>query len=598
MLGTLEILEPYLATGSQEQEETEEGEEKGGQLPDVRKVVAPLGRLFGRGSRDQEKTEEKATAATVPDGERSEQLPSPEYKGSQKPKVEAYSEEGESLDERELSEEEESRPGLFGRFSQRVRRVLRRERAAVEEEGVLEEKDTEEVVLLFAYNPKLTPLHTAEGLANLSEGLFPLCELHYTERVRPDAIEAIRFFAETGVDIKVLSERAGEQMAAILRQAGLGSDRNMPLHTISGDELAAMNGEELAQAAHKNTVFGHLRPEQFGLVVDTLREDGELVAVVGDGVNDLAAMGRANLAIARRSSSQAALSVADILLLEDSPSALSRVLDKGQRIVRGLLDVLKLNLTFVVSLALLILGLRLVSAGFPRRIGVGHWSGSIRGLPHLPGHGDRRGGNDPYWMPVYRGGAREHRLEDGVPGGGHAATGHGHGGHRHGAVPSGHHAWRTGRLWTRCSACRNVSSGGTHHASHVQRGRHGPYRPHRRRYGLRPGGQPHHFHDGRGDRCGYQLPFTCWAQSQCVGLWAGRISLLRLCAGGRVAYRRSADRLHDLPATVLAAVPVAWAHSGTIPLHQFTLTFATPLLSTFWLLVHYWSFSTWPTSAF
>lgn len=57
--------------------------------------------------------------------------------------------------------------------------------------------------------------------------------------------------------------------------------------------------------------------------------------------------------------------MADILLLEDSPSALSRVLDKGQRIVRGLLDVLKLNLTFVVSLALLILSVRLLSAGFP-----------------------------------------------------------------------------------------------------------------------------------------------------------------------------------------------------------------------------------------
>jgi cation-transporting ATPase E len=279
--------------------------------------------------------------------------------------VKAHSEEGESPDKEERSEEEGSKPGLFRRFSQRVRRVLRREEAAVEEEEVPKEEDIEEVVLLFAYHPELAPLHTAEGLANLPEGLIPLCELHYTERVRPDAIEAIRMFAETGVDIKVLSGRAGEQTAAILRQAGLGSDSDMLLHTISGDELAAMDGEELAQAAEENTVFGHLRPEQFGLVVTTLREDGELVAVVGDGVNDLAAMGQANLAVARRSSSQAALSVADILLLEDSPSALSRVLDKGQRIVHGLLDVLKLNLTFVVNLALLILGLRLVSAGFP-----------------------------------------------------------------------------------------------------------------------------------------------------------------------------------------------------------------------------------------
>jgi magnesium-transporting ATPase (P-type) len=76
-------------------------------------------------------------------------------------------------------------------------------------------------------------------------------------------------------------------------------------------------------------------------------------------------MRQANLTISRRSSTQAALSQADIVLLEDSPQVLSVVLDKGQRIVNGLLDVLKLNLTQVFSLALLILGIRLFSFGFP-----------------------------------------------------------------------------------------------------------------------------------------------------------------------------------------------------------------------------------------
>jgi magnesium-transporting ATPase (P-type) len=362
VLGIPEVLEPYLATGPEETEETEEAEERGGPLPDERKVLAPLGRLFRRARGEEE---EAAAVAATAEGERTGQPPSPEPEGSQEPKPEVQSKEGESPDEEEPSEEEESKPGLFRRFGQRVRGVLRREETEVEEEEVPEEEDIEESVLLFAYHQELAPLHTAEGLANLPEGLIPLCELHYTERVRPDTIEAIKMFAETGVDIKVLSDRAGEQTETILKQAGLGSDRDMPLHTISGDDLSALDGEELAQAVQKNTIFGRLRPEQFGLVVTTLRKDGELVAVVGDGVNDLAAMQRANLAIARRSSSQAALSVADILLLEDSPSALSRVLDKGQRIVRGLLDVLKLNLTFVVSLALLILSLRLLSSGFP-----------------------------------------------------------------------------------------------------------------------------------------------------------------------------------------------------------------------------------------
>jgi magnesium-transporting ATPase (P-type) len=76
-------------------------------------------------------------------------------------------------------------------------------------------------------------------------------------------------------------------------------------------------------------------------------------------------MRQANLAIARRSSSQAALSTAEILLLEDSPQVLQAVLYRGQRIVNGLLDILKLSLTQVTYLTLLILAVTLLTIGFP-----------------------------------------------------------------------------------------------------------------------------------------------------------------------------------------------------------------------------------------
>jgi len=86
---------------------------------------------------------------------------------------------------------------------------------------------------------------------------------------------------------------------------------------------------------------------------------------VGDGVTDLPALREANLAIARQTSTQAALGVADIVLLDNSPRALLQVLYRGQAIVHGLLDVLKLNLTQVVCLALLIIAIQAVSIGFP-----------------------------------------------------------------------------------------------------------------------------------------------------------------------------------------------------------------------------------------
>jgi cation-transporting ATPase E len=63
--------------------------------------------------------------------------------------------------------------------------------------------------------------------------------------------------------------------------------------------------------------------------------------------------------------------VADIVVLEESPKALLTVLDKGQRIVNGLLDVLKLYLTQVLYLSLLIAAIWIVSNGFPYLSGQG-----------------------------------------------------------------------------------------------------------------------------------------------------------------------------------------------------------------------------------
>jgi cation-transporting ATPase E len=146
---------------------------------------------------------------------------------------------------------------------------------------------------------------------------------------------------------------------------GLGRHDGTPLRAVSGPELATLDRERFERAAIENTIFGTMSPRLDGQVVDALRARGEAVAVVGDGVKDLPAMQQANLAITRHSSSPAALSVADIILLEDSFQALLRVLDKGQRIANGLLDILKLYLNQIAYLTLLILVIWGAGLGFP-----------------------------------------------------------------------------------------------------------------------------------------------------------------------------------------------------------------------------------------
>ena len=254
--------------------------------------------------------------------------------------------------------------GLMQRLSSQVERVLGRQ----EREPESDEPDSqpiEEAVYMVAYCPELVPLHTSGGLPALPEGLLPLCRLRYTEQVRPEAIETVRAFSQSGVEMKVFTQDAPERTLAVLRQAGLARDDGTPLRAVSGPELAMLDREQFERAAVENTIFGTMSPRLEGQVVDALRAQGEAVAVVGDGVNDLQAMQQANLSITRQSSSPAALSVADIILLEDSSQALPRVLDKGQRIANGLLDILKLYLNQIGYLTLLILVIWGAGLGFP-----------------------------------------------------------------------------------------------------------------------------------------------------------------------------------------------------------------------------------------
>ena len=257
-------------------------------------------------------------------------------------------------------------PALFQRLAKRVNGMLRREEPEPnEKESGVHEAAVEDMVYLFAYHPELAPLHTAGRAPCLPEGLTPLCHLRYTEQVRPEAIETVQAFSKMGVAFKVFSPDAPERTATVLEQVGLGGDDGTQPNMISGPELAALDRGQLGQAVVENTIFGLVTPELEGQVVDALRDQGEAVAVMGDGVNDLPAMRRAHLSITRQSSSPATLSVADIVLLEGSPRVLLRVLDRGQRIANGLLDVLKLYLNQIAYLTLLILALWGTGIGFP-----------------------------------------------------------------------------------------------------------------------------------------------------------------------------------------------------------------------------------------
>ena len=215
-------------------------------------------------------------------------------------------------------------------------------------------------VLLLAHHPDPALLEDRGDQSRLPDGMAALGLIALSDELRPEAAETLASFIAAGVAPKIISGDNPETVAALAVQAGLGPE----IKLISGPELARMDGAGFAQAAEDTTVFGRITPQQKEQLVDILRGRGHYVAMIGDGVNDVLSLKKANLAIAMHSGSQAARGVADIVLVNDSFAALAPAVLEGQRILNGMQDILKLFLARIGTVALVIVS-ALVVGTFP-----------------------------------------------------------------------------------------------------------------------------------------------------------------------------------------------------------------------------------------
>ncbi|MEO8458397.1 MAG: HAD-IC family P-type ATPase [Chloroflexota bacterium] len=197
--------------------------------------------------------------------------------------------------------------------------------------------------------------------AQLPGELVPLAIISVRDELRAEAEETITQFRQAGIGIKIISGDSPDTVAALAKQAGVSQD----LKSVSGLELDALSDPDLKKVAEESTVFGRITPQQKERLIRALRGRGRHVAMIGDGVNDVLALKQADLAIAMKSGSQVTRSVADIVLLDDSFATLPKAFMEGQRVRRGMFDIIRLFLVRTLSVSLVIFAVALVGDVFP-----------------------------------------------------------------------------------------------------------------------------------------------------------------------------------------------------------------------------------------
>ena len=179
----------------------------------------------------------------------------------------------------------------------------------------------------------------------------PMSLILIEDNIRPDAIETINYFKNSGVEVKVISGDNPTTVAMIAKRAGVDDADNF----ISLDGLSE---QEVVRAATKYTVFGRVSPSQKRLLVRTLKEAGKTVAMTGDGVNDLLALKEADCSIAMASGSDAARNVSHLVLVDSNFACMPKVVAEGRRVINNVTKVSRLYLTKTMfSLLLAILAL-------------------------------------------------------------------------------------------------------------------------------------------------------------------------------------------------------------------------------------------------
>lgn len=153
---------------------------------------------------------------------------------------------------------------------------------------------------------------------------------------RPEVEEAVKKAKEAGIKIVVITGDYGPTAQAIAQEVGIVDSTTYQI--IRGVDLETMNDEMIVDKVRMgNVIFARVSPEQKLRIVKTLKQDGEVVAVTGDGANDAPSLKEADIGIAMGvSGTDVAREAADIVLLDDSFASIVKAVESGRTIYENI----------------------------------------------------------------------------------------------------------------------------------------------------------------------------------------------------------------------------------------------------------------------
>ncbi len=168
---------------------------------------------------------------------------------------------------------------------------------------------------------------------------------------RPEAREAIATAREAGVRVRMITGDHAVTAAAIAGELGIEGE------AVTGADLDRMDDTELSRRVEDIGVFGRVAPEHKVRLVTTLRDQGKIVAMTGDGVNDAPALKAADIGVAMGiTGTEVSKQAARMVLTDDNFATIVESVGLGRRIYDNLMKYVRFQTASLVSFVTLFVG--------------------------------------------------------------------------------------------------------------------------------------------------------------------------------------------------------------------------------------------------
>jgi potassium/sodium efflux P-type ATPase len=179
---------------------------------------------------------------------------------------------------------------------------------------------------------------------NVEQGLTFLGLAGMMDPPRPEVAQAMQVFRSAGIRMVMVTGDYGLTAESVARRVGMLSGSSPRI--LTGADLEGMSDQELQALLDEEVIYSRMAPEHKLRLVEAFQAHGEVVAVVGDGVNDTPALRKSDVGIAMGiTGTDVAKEAADVILVEDNFGSVVDAIREG----RAVYDNLRKFITYILA---------------------------------------------------------------------------------------------------------------------------------------------------------------------------------------------------------------------------------------------------------